>query len=748
MARRKKGKTQSRQRGKTTVAAPPAERPHAPRRRLPVWKKLLLSLVVTLVFFALLELVLVAFGVQPRWYESDPYVGFSSYAPLFVEERQSDGSVDMVRAANKARLFNLQRFPKDKGRRSFRVFCVGGSTTYGRPYGDGTSFCGWLRGYLAVAEPTREWEVINAGGVSYASYRVAMLMEELVRYQPDLFVIYSGHNEFLERRTYSEVIAMPKAVRGLGSVLSRTRTWVMVERGVQAVRRSPEAGTGGGAELGSEVETLLDASVGPEAYSRDDELSEQIVSHYRFNLARMVDIARSAGAGVILVAPASNLRHCRPFKNEQRSDLGDDERVQVQTLVTVAKSAHAAGLYDDALSALAQALAIDDRNAHISFMAGQVLDELGRHEEAMQAFARARDEDVCPLRALGEMDGVVREVAAARDVPLVDFVALVSSRAAQGIPGRDVFLDHVHPTIGANRLLALALLEQMRDMGLVHPTASWGADAVARVAERVEASIDPASHGSALMNLSKVLGWAGKLEEADRLAQQAVELAPDEAAVHCQAGLTANLLGDVERAMEHYQRAIELDPGAALPYGNLGVALEREGRLSEATAHYRHAIELGNEDDRRRNTENLAVALVRLGYQTYVEGRHAESVRHLSEAARLDPGNADTLDKLGVALLATNRVEEAVQQFRTVLEVVPENAAVRNRLAVALAYAGKSDEAREHFLMAVRDSPSIAGSPNSLVLILERLGRHDEAAQLRRLVVVPAEPVAPRDAGR
>jgi len=101
-----------------------------------------------------------------------------------------------------------------------------------------------------------------------------------------------------------------------------------------------------------------------------------------------------------------------------------------------------------------------------------------------------------------------------------------------------------------------------------------------------------------------------------------------------------------------------------------------------------------------------------------------------------------------VALLATNRVEEAVQQFRTVLEVVPENAAVRNRLAVALAYAGKSDEAREHFLMAVRDSPSIAGSPNSLVLILERLGRHDEAAQLRRLVVVPAEPVAPLDAGR
>ena len=37
----------------------------------------------------------------------------------------------------------------------------------------------------------------RSGGVSYASYRVAALMEELVRYEPDLFVIYSGHNEFL-----------------------------------------------------------------------------------------------------------------------------------------------------------------------------------------------------------------------------------------------------------------------------------------------------------------------------------------------------------------------------------------------------------------------------------------------------------------------------------------------------------------------------------------------------------------------
>ena len=93
---------------------------------------------------------------------------------------------------------------------------MGGSTTYGRPFDDATSFCGWLRELLPVADPSRQWELINAGGISYASYRVAALMEELADYQPDVFIVYSGQNEFLERRTYSGIIEMPAPVRGSG----------------------------------------------------------------------------------------------------------------------------------------------------------------------------------------------------------------------------------------------------------------------------------------------------------------------------------------------------------------------------------------------------------------------------------------------------------------------------------------------------------------------------------------------------
>ena len=39
----------------------------------------------------------------------------------------------------------------------------------------------------------------------------------------------------------------------------------------------------------------------------------------------MVDIARSVGAEVLLVTPASNLRHCAPFKSEHRAGLDEQQ---------------------------------------------------------------------------------------------------------------------------------------------------------------------------------------------------------------------------------------------------------------------------------------------------------------------------------------------------------------------------------------------------------------------------------------
>ncbi len=126
-------------------------------------------------------------GVNPVTQTGDPLIGFSSQIPL-MEVASNDAGEPILRTApGKLIWFNQQAFAATKPANTQRIFCVGGSTTYGRPFADLTSYSGWLRELLPVVDKSTNWEVVNAGGVSYASYRVAAVMEELAQYEPDLF---------------------------------------------------------------------------------------------------------------------------------------------------------------------------------------------------------------------------------------------------------------------------------------------------------------------------------------------------------------------------------------------------------------------------------------------------------------------------------------------------------------------------------------------------------------------------------
>ena len=693
-----------------------------------------MSGVVTVVFFILLEGFLAILGVDTEPYADDPYVGFSSTSRLFVEESASDGVLELATAENKLTLFNPQRFPAQKGE-AIRVFCVGGSTTFGRPYDDATSFCGWLRELLPVADPSRNWEVVNAGGVSYASYRVALLMEELIDYEPDLFVVYSGHNEFLERRSYSSIIAMPRALRGVGGIAAKTRIWTVMSRIVRQFSGTPTAPEGDPDILDEEVTTLLDNAVGPSSYTRDDALTEKILQHFRYNLARLVDIAASVGAETVLITPASNLRDSRPFKSEHRDDLGDAERDDFDRLLDSARRAHEEGRIEDSLTEIGAAAAIDPRNAQLAFLQGRLLDEAGRWNEARTAFDRARDEDVCPLRAPGPVSEIVREVAADRGTMVVDFASLADDWAANSLPGKDLFLDHVHPTIEVHRRIAVAIIKEMAEHSLLNLSPGWNPQAVAEVARRVEDGIDPLVHALALMKLSKVLGWAGKLNESDRLADQAAELYPDDSRIQYNAGLTAHLLGRKNEAVVHYRRAVELQGDADEPHGNLGVLLEEAGHLDEAIHHFRLAIRYARSPETAsRNKANLARALMSAGFRDYRQGRRSEALSKLTEAAEIAPDNPEVLGRLGIAQLSAGQTGEAVATFESALAVRGDDAALTNRLALALALDGQVERAAAVYTRALAFDPGVKDLPDNLFRVLGNMGRTELAGQVRERV--------------
>jgi tetratricopeptide (TPR) repeat protein len=546
-------------------------------------------------FFGLLEGGLTLLGIKPVIKTEDPFVGFASTVPLFIPSQETGGGQTMITAPNKRNVFNRQEFIREKSPDTYRIFCMGGSTTYGRPYDDTTSFAGWLRELLPRADGNKNWEVINAGGISYASYRVAHLMEELINYQPDLFIIYTGHNEFLEERTYRKIRNIPPLVRSTVSLLARTRTWSVMTTTLKSLGIHPSTESENRDTLAAEVDTILDRSVGPGSYTRDDPLHKRILDHYRISLKRMLALARSVEAQVILVTPGSNLKDSSPFKSEHTEGLDPAGRKRSEQTLTRARAAISDGRWDRALDLLEKAVATDPRHADLQYLRGKALLASNRFDEAKTALRRARDEDVCPLRALTPMRGIVSEVARDQKAGLVDYVDLLEKHMQDvngyTIPGKELFLDHVHPTIGGNRILAVALVQQMADQGLVRLGPGWGEQAVLAATETVESRIDREDQGQALANLARVLLWADKKDEAARLARQALETADEYDQVTKTASTVLSTYyqrkGYLERARQQLYLAIESAPETVKLRMKLGSILLERPYLApdEAAAH-------------------------------------------------------------------------------------------------------------------------------------------------------------------
>jgi hypothetical protein len=395
----------------------------------------------------------------------DPFVGFKGINPLFEE---SDNGERFSIPKAKLKFFSPESFPAAKGKDTFRVFCLGGSTVKGRPYAKETAFSTWLKLGLRAAEPKREWEVVNCGGISYASYRLVHILRECLAYRPDLFVICTGHNEFLEDRTYEAVKQIPDSLAISQHWASRLQLYQLL----RSLTVSPEPPAPSRFEMAVEVEALLDYRGGLEVYDRNEGWRDDVVRHFGHNLRAMIAMARAAGVPVILIRPPANLRSSPPFKSQHRDGLGIDETLAWEKAIETAQGFYRTDL-KQAVTNLQAALAIDDRFAATHYGIGKCYEMLGQRQAAIGAFERALDEDICPLRMIEPLVRTLGQVSAETKVGLIDAHALLEQGSRFGILGNDQLVDHVHPTIDGHKAIAGAILSEMEKAGWVSKAEGW-----------------------------------------------------------------------------------------------------------------------------------------------------------------------------------------------------------------------------------------------------------------------------------
>lgn len=130
---------------------------------------------------------------------------------------------------------------------------------------------------------------------------------------------------------------------------------------------------------------------------------------------------------------------------------------------------------------------------------------------------------------------------------------------------------------------------------------------------------------------------SGELARAVVAYRKALEIAPDDAAVLRNLGLTFIYAQQWDSALVVVRRSLAADPSQSLGWVNLGVAFENRGQLDSAESAYRRALAIQPQQ---------ALAIFNLGNVELRRGDQAGALEWYERAAALDP----TIPRVHVAL--------------------------------------------------------------------------------------------------
>jgi tetratricopeptide (TPR) repeat protein len=244
----------------------------------------------------------------------------------------------------------------------------------------------------------------------------------------------------------------------------------------------------------------------------------------------------------------------------------------------------------------------------------------------------------------------------------------------------------------------------------------------------------------AQVDLGLVLLKSGKPSAAQPHLDRAIQLlgsSSDAAFPHYLRAKVYTERGEVRNAAADLEEAVSLDPKFTEAWSDLGQA--RKTLLDQAGAleAFKKAVSFAPNDP---------VAQTRLGSELVEQGKEAEAVPHLAEAARLDPENQSALYNLERALRQEGHTAqaEAVQEELVALLQSKDRKDQRSFTAIelndqgsALEKAGKLEAALERYRAALQLDPGYVGIRINYAAALLHLGRWSEGvAELREVLRV------------
>lgn len=369
-------------------------------------------------------------------------------------------------------------FLHQKTSQTFRVLCLGESSVAGFPFECQVPFPRQLRQMLAEACPGRRIEVLNAGIAAVSSHVIADLLPELLTIEPDLIIVYTGHNEFY-------------GVYGSGSSLSGGgRPWlVRASLALQHLHlaqamKAVIGWIGSSKPDTSDSRTLMQHVVGDQTITFMSPRYETTVAAFRENLTALLEKSRERGIPVLLATLVSNERDLPPFRSNP--DPGTTDHTGPGLKVGQGVGYLAAGRVEDARAIFVSALEDDSGHAGAWYGYARTLLQDGDTVSARRWFRGARDRDLIRFRAPSDFNGVIRSLVREGGARLVDLDSIFASRSQGGITGSGLICDHLHPNPDGYYLMARAFFDAIKETDILRdidrtytpPSAPYGVTAL------------------------------------------------------------------------------------------------------------------------------------------------------------------------------------------------------------------------------------------------------------------------------
>jgi len=450
-----------------------------------------------------------------------------------------------------------QPVPK-KASGEYRIFIFGGSAAYGFPLADRYSITAWLRKSYPYLLPEKEIRVINAAWPGKGSHYVLEGALNVLKYDPDLFIIYSGYNDFpIANRIYLDNWLYRVNLR----LKFRSASYLWLSKRINKLRKKIVYGSSGYPE-----KHYRDEVIANKVYQKievDDAYYQRILDRYQQNMEKVIHQSKRWGIDVLFVSLPANLRDIPPNFSSHRPDLPAAELADWEKSYALGLELAKKGNHQSAIKFYEQAAAIDNRYAELAYQRGLSLEEVGQYDEARRALKLARDLDERPWRGKSSLNRLIRELTEKHGLIFVNLMKVFEQLSIHGIIGSDLIYDNVHPSEMAQLLIADVINLTLAEQGKIAPSEKWQWRVLESTREdeeseewKIEGSVKAYHYISRGIHL-----WEqGRYDEVVVDLEKGVELMPDFLELYGFLGDVYWHLGRKKDAVEAFQTFEDRDP--------------------------------------------------------------------------------------------------------------------------------------------------------------------------------------------